>query len=222
MSPLAIILLAALLPAPQAPPDETGARAGAEFAHLRDDAMELLRGNVPAASAERLERALGDERAEAQTRELGFQRVSALDPTASSVVDRATLGLGTSVEGAEAGLSVSPAALAGSTNPKAIAFNVFVGALKSDETRVGVRYTFERSGELGPSTSRTSARSRSRGRAPGSTRSRTSTATCVAWSRRRRLRRAGCPRPPGRWRRRPAASPAPRTRSPATATCAWP
>jgi hypothetical protein len=151
VSPLAIVLLATLLPGPQAPPDEAGARAAAEFDHLREDAVGLLRESVPAASTERLERAKGGERAEAQTRELGFQRVPALDPTSSSAVDRATLGLGTSVEGAEAGLSVSPAALAGSTNPKAIAFNVFVGALKADETRVGTRYTFERSGVLEPS-----------------------------------------------------------------------
>jgi hypothetical protein len=151
VSPLAIALLAALLPAPQAAPDEPGARAAAEFDHLRNEAVVLLRANARPEALERVKAAKKDERAETQTRELGYQRVSALDPTASSAVDRVTLGLGTSVEGAEAGLAVSPAALVGSTNLKAIAFNVFVGALKSDETRVGMRYTLERSGRLEPS-----------------------------------------------------------------------
>jgi hypothetical protein len=139
--------LAGLVPAPAGAQD-----ARAEFAHLRDGAIALLREGAEAASAEALARIEGDERARRQTRQFAYERVPALDPEGSAAaVDRASVGLGTTVEGADAGLVVSPAALAGSANPRAVAFNVFVGVLKNDETRLGVRYAWEQAaGGPGP------------------------------------------------------------------------
>jgi hypothetical protein len=131
-------------PPPQQAPDATrnvGRRAFAEFLFLREDAIARLRRG---ASPHALAPSVREEKARSQERRFGYERVAALDPaSAAATVDRATLGLGTSVEGAEAGLVLSPAALMGSTNPRATAFNVFVGALKADETRFGARYALD-------------------------------------------------------------------------------
>ena len=116
-------------------------RAAAAVAHARENfAAEAER-----ARQERAGEDVRREMLETRARTYVAERVAGLDAQGTATtVDLASAALRTDVEGAEAGLSVAPFALFGSVNERLVAFNVFVGALKNEQTRVGARYAFER------------------------------------------------------------------------------